>query len=209
MNTTSLPKQRRLFRVFRNAVARQGVLPALYKAARYPFLPLLRTRNTAEEQAFLEQIIGSPDIESRFTKIYSMNYWGNSESVSGAGSTLSCTKTLRERLPALFEQFAIRRVLDAPCGDFNWMRLVVQQCDIEYVGADVVRPLIDSNAARFAGSRVSFAHLDITKDELPQADLWICRDCLFHFSFEDTRRALRQFVASKIPYVLTTTFENK
>lgn len=52
-------------------------------------------------------------------------------------------------------------------------------------------------------------HLDIAQDRLPQADLMICRDCLFHLSYEDTERFLRNFRASGIPYLLTTTHFNR
>jgi hypothetical protein len=53
---------------------------------------------------------------------------------------------------------------------------------------------------------VKFVHLDLTTDVLPQADLMICRDCLFHLSYEDTRRVLDNFVRSGIPHLLATTF---
>ena len=42
-------------------------------------------------------------------------------------------------------------------------------------------------------------------DPLPDADLWLCRDCLIHLSFEDVERAVQNFLASEIPYWLVTT----
>ncbi len=36
----------------------------------------------------------------------------------------------------------------------------------------------------------------------------ICRDCLFHLSYEDTKQLLDNFVQSNIPYLLTTTYHN-
>jgi hypothetical protein len=36
----------------------------------------------------------------------------------------------------------------------------------------------------------------------------ICRDCLFHLSYADARRVLENFLASGIPYLLTTTHRN-
>jgi hypothetical protein len=48
--------------------------------------------------------------------------------------------------------------------------------------------------------------LDITSDELSQADLILCRDCLVHFSFENIRKALNRIKNSGATYLLATTF---
>jgi glycosyltransferase involved in cell wall biosynthesis len=145
--------------------------------------------------------------QDTFTRIYQNNQWGNSESRCGPGSTVSDAANLRQHLPALFEQFNITSVLDAPCGDFNWMRLVVEATAIRYVGADVVADIVSSNR-RFESDRVTFVSLDITTDTLPKADLMICRDCLFHLSYEATRAFLENFVRADISYLLTTTHKN-
>jgi hypothetical protein len=63
------------------------------------------------------------DSQEIFTRIYHQNLWGNSESKSGHGSTVSRTDALRPRLTELAQQLGIRSLLDVPCGDFNWMRL--------------------------------------------------------------------------------------
>lgn len=149
-------------------------------------------------------------IEGRFTHIFKTNAWRCDESVSGPSSTLARTQTLRAALPALFESHGIRSVLDAPCGDFNWMRHVVEGAGLRYTGADIVQDLVRRNAEDFAHlDNVGFVHLDLTRDTLPQADLLLCRDCLFHLSYEDTERALANFLDSGIPYLLTTTHLNR
>jgi hypothetical protein len=191
-----------------STVRREGIPLAVYKVLRFPFMVMIRKRRDAEERAMMAEIIDATDIESRFTRIYKLNFWGSKESVSGEGSTLSCTKNLRKQLPLLFQRFSIKTVFDAPCGDFNWMRHVVANCDIDYVGADIVAPLIEENNARYGRPNIRFTHVDITRGPFPEADLWMCRDCLFHLSYEDTRQALERFVDSGIPYLLTTTFEN-
>jgi len=48
----------------------------------------------------------------------------------------------------------------------------------------------------------------LIKDEFPNAHLMICRDCLFHLSYEDTRLVLKNFINSGIQYLLTTTHKN-
>jgi hypothetical protein len=46
---------------------------------------------------------------------------------------------------------------------------------------------------------------DITRDPFPEADVWHCRDCLFHLPFEAIRQALKSFASSSIPFALITS----
>src|SRR5204862_8116349 len=101
---------------------------------------------------------------------------------SGAGSTLEYTQSLRRELPLLVHRLGVKRVLDAPCGDYNWFRLIQRNPDIHYVGADIVKPLILQNREHYENETTTFIHLDITRNRLPDADLWLCRDCLMHLS---------------------------
>ena len=153
--------------------------------------------------------INSLPLKERFSKIYAINYWGNSESVSGKGSTVEHTEKLREFLPYIFKKYKVGIVFDAPCGDFNWMRLVVDKLDVNYLGADIVPELIKNNKQNYQTEKISFIEMDLTKDLFPNADLMICRDCLFHLSFEDTKKLLKNFLDSNIEYLLTTTYANK
>ncbi len=140
-----------------------------------------------------------------FAKIYEENQWKNSESRSGSGSTVDATKNLREALPELLTNLKIKSILDIPCGDFNWMSQV-DLTDIDYIGADVVPELINENVKRYEIQNKKFKVLDLLKDNLPKADLVICRDCLVHFSFEDAFKALEKICSSGAKYLLTTTF---
>lgn len=154
------------------------------------------------------QVFALARIEDRFTKIYELNYWDNAESRSGSGSTLQYTENLRRHLPHIFAQFGIRSILDAPCGDFNWMRHVLAAHPLPYTGVDIVGPLIEANSREFGTEQLRFAQLDITRETLPTADLMVCRDCLFHLSFDEVRAVVRNFLDSNIPYLLTTTHIN-
>ena len=62
-----------------------------------------------------------------FKEIYANNFWGDPESLSGPGSSEHYTKNLRNQLQKIFSNLKIKSVLDAPCGDFNWMSLVVEK----------------------------------------------------------------------------------
>jgi hypothetical protein len=147
--------------------------------------------------------------EAIFSTIYEKNFWGDKESVSGSGSSLEYTANLRAELPKLFNQFAVKSMYDAPCGDFNWIRNVLLETKIRYIGADIVPVLIEKNAAAFTDDRTQFLVADITSSPLPDVDLFLCRDCLFHLSVKDAYRVFENFAASNAKYILTTTHINK
>jgi len=144
-------------------------------------------------------------IEERFTKIYKENMWNGNESRSGFGSGLAYTENLRAKLPPLIAKYQVKSVFDAPCGDLHWMRYLLPTLTIDYVGGDIVKELIEENRKNFSNARTQFMHMNLLEDPFPAVDLMLCRDCLFHFSYGDIRKMLRNFVASNIPYLLTTT----
>jgi SAM-dependent methyltransferase len=144
-------------------------------------------------------------IRDAFTRHYRLKDWLEPETVSGRGSTLSSTATIRRELPALLAELGIRSVLDAGCGDFHWF----QAMEIElarYVGVEVVEELAALNRERFGNPRREFAALDITRDDLPRVDLILCRDVLVHLKNRQIRAALRNFRRSGSSYLLATTF---
>jgi hypothetical protein len=141
-----------------------------------------------------------------FTRHYKSNKWGNSESVSGSGSTIVKTENIRKEIPNVIRTFGVKRLFDGPCGDFNWFRLIQRDSGVEYVGGDIVAPLIQKNQTNFGDEVTRFIEIDIISDELPEADLWICRDCFIHLSNEDILSTLENFVRSKVQYLLTTTY---
>ena len=147
-------------------------------------------------------------LKNKFTAIYQKTKAEDFESVSGEGSSLSYTSSLRKSLPIMFNQFEIKSIFDAPCGDFNWMRHVINGSEYTYVGADIVSKLIDSNNAQYANDHISFTQLDICKDPLVDADIMICRDCLFHLSYADIDDFIKNFIKSNIPLLLVTTHKN-
>ncbi len=141
----------------------------------------------------------------RFTQIYRNNMFGGAESISGPGSDLVQTDEIRRRLPDLFHRYAITSILDAACGDFFWMKHV-RLDDVNYIGLDVVAPMVALNANRYGNGRVGFRLLDVTRQPVPRADLIICRDLLVHLDYAHAKRAIENFRASASTYLLTTTF---
>jgi SAM-dependent methyltransferase len=130
--------------------------------------------------------------EQIFSKAYSTRVWGSNESYSGRGSELGATESLRSYLPRIFERLNVKTFLDAPCGDWNWMRQV-DLSKVKYIGADIVPDVIKRNQEAYQRDNVNFIIADLTKDSLPKSDLILCRDCWVHLSFEDIADILENF----------------
>ena len=141
-----------------------------------------------------------------FTRIYRSNEWDDPESRSGPGSTRARGAGLRPALAELLARHSIATLLDAPCGDFNWIRDLTAEVPISYTGVDIVEELIRDNIRRYADERHRFFCRDLTRDLLPKADLILCRDALVHFSFADIHAALANFKRSGSKYLLATSF---
>lgn len=146
------------------------------------------------------------DRKETFETIYRENRWNSTESRSGTGSTLDQTILLRRRLPAILSRLNARTLLDAPCGDYHWMKSVTLPDGVAYIGGEIVAALVADLDARHGRPGVRFIALDIVADPLPAADVWLCRDVLFHLSNADILATLRNFAESDISYILTTTY---
>jgi hypothetical protein len=148
-------------------------------------------------------LLGTKHREQVFSRIYTENLWGDAESCSGRGSSNAATEAVRRELPALFDRYQVRSLLDAPCGDFVWMQTLIGSLD-RYIGIDIVPEIISTNAAAFGSEKVSFLRADITVPPLPAADMILCRDCFIHLPTRMILAALRNFKATGARYLLLT-----
>jgi lysophospholipase L1-like esterase len=131
-------------------------------------------------------------LASRFSAIYANRVWLNaraSGSLSGLGSDLATTESIRQRLPELLQSLRTQTLLDIGCGDFTWMKETRLPC--RYIGIDIVREIVESNRALWSSETRAFHTLDATVDQWPQADTILCREVLFHLSFGDIWRLLK------------------
>lgn len=140
-----------------------------------------------------------------FSKIYAQNSWGGGESRSGTGSSLAQTQHVREQLPILLKKIGAKTFLDAPCGDFHWLKDVDLGVE-QYIGVDIVEKLVHRNEELYGNQSRRFLTRDISRDILPKADIIFCRDCLGHLSFADIRCVVRNLSRSRSTYLLVTTF---
>lgn len=144
-------------------------------------------------------------VAAAFRRHFERRDWLEPETVSGRGSALAATATIRAALPQLFAELGVRSLLDAGCGDFYWFRTLEVPLE-RYVGVEVVPELAAQNQARFGDAVRSFVALDILRDPLPAVDLILCRDCLVHLKNHQVHQALRNFRKSGARYLLATTF---
>jgi hypothetical protein len=140
-----------------------------------------------------------------FETICRDNAWGDPESVSGTGSGRARAALFRDDFVELVRALRVRTLLDAPCGDYNWLG----QFDLpveRYIGVDIVPALIAANRARTHPPRCRFMVRDIVCDALPRADLVLCRDGLVHLSNAEIFATLKNFKRSRARWLLTNTF---
>lgn len=146
------------------------------------------------------------DLKEKFNEAFEKNIWGDSESVSGSGSTLAYTSSLRKTFPAIVAALECKIILDAPCGDYNWMK-EINLGDVIYIGGDIASILVKDLQSKY--SSVDFRQMDITTSALPDADLWLCRDVLFHLSNADIQKVINNFKKSNIKYFATSYYYNE
>lgn len=140
-----------------------------------------------------------------FTSYYHNNSWGSLESRSGPGSTVYESQQLIIQLPELLKQLKITTILDAPCGDFNWMK-EIDLDGYQYTGVDIVADCISANQGKYGCSNITFLVKEIMHDPLPKADIILCRDALVHFSNDGVAKTVQNFKKSGSTYLLTTHF---
>ena len=164
--------------------------------------PLYRLLQRYSGQRLVKRFAHSED---RFRHFYETNHWSEIESVSGPGSTLEETNSLRESLRKMLYELEVKTLLDLPCGDFHWMQHV-DLSEINYIGGDLVSELVERNQSKYARERVGFKKINLLKDSLPTADFVLCRDCLVHMSFDDVQAAFINISRSDVKWLLTTNF---
>ncbi len=156
---------------------------------------------------YAEVNLNQKKTEDLFTAIYQQQIWmvNSLNSVSGDGSDLIQTERIRKWLPECLKKLEAKTFLDIPCGDFYWMK-EVNLGNINYIGADIVAPLVEYNKINYSNARRAFSQLNLLSDPLPFVDVIFCRDCLVHFSFADILKALKNFQTSGSRYLITTSF---
>ena len=144
-----------------------------------------------------------------FTEVFTINDWASNESHSGMGSTLEYTTNIRKQLPSVWKKYGITKVVDVGCGDFNWMKEIVNTLDY-YRGTDIVDAITHLNQERYHESgKIEFQTCDIIKEcnfNGDEFDAIIIKDVLVHFPTDIVIKVLDKIKSTGIKYVFITHF---
>lgn len=171
-------------------------------------LKSLFTQKPTPLKEFGPDFVVDMNLKDKFSEVYEKNIFKGRQSRSGEGSDLIQTAVIRHALPELIKELNITSFLDAPCGDWYWMRAVNLGVS-QYIGVDIVEALINKNKLEFSNEKTSFHCMNLAESDLPKVDLIFSRDCLVHLSFEDALKIISNFKRSGSKYLLTTTFTNR
>jgi len=125
--------------------------------------------------------------------------WSSAEehgTVCGMGSTKENTANVLKSLPYVFKSINAKKVNDAGCGDFAWVKHADLK-GIDYMGYDV--------AEWAEQDEFKFKKLDVINQKMRKADLIICRDVFFHIPNNLIIKAIKNMKASKTPYLLCSS----
>lgn len=147
---------------------------------------------------------------ARFNAIYSSNEWNSEETRSGRGSELASTRHVMRIVDVAVIFSRAETILDAGCGEANWLSETTVPLDHIY-GVDIVDdPELKSRWEQQLCNRapkLTFVNADIVSDPLPRVDIVLCRDVLVHLSNVECVAALANFVKSGSRYLLATSFQ--
>ncbi len=147
-------------------------------------------------------LIAETDTERAFSKIYRDRVWGKDHlgrGTSGPGSTLEECGPYLNYLHNLLNTFEIDSIVELGCGDWV-IGSHINLDDRNYLGIDVVEEIITRNQTQFSASNIQFLQSDGSENELPSADLFICKDVLQHLPLCQIFAILSQM--NKYKYVL-------
>ncbi len=137
-------------------------------------------------QDFIKKPQDSPTTEEIFTEIYQNHKWDGlrGDFCSGDGSI---NPQIVEPYLAVIAEMAASEgfrgltFVDLGCGDFRIGQQLLLLCS-NYIGVDIVKPLIQQNRKEYGNATTQFFHLDIVESELPDGDVCFLRQVLQHLS---------------------------
>lgn len=149
-------------------------------------------------------IDGTVHCEDTFTRIYEKCEWGRDKNGYGTSGIASAPKNAQKYvlfLQRFLKKNQIKSVVDLGCGDWE-LGKHIDWTGIDYRGYDVVQKVIENNQIKYSSPSITFHHADATKENIPSADLLICKDVLQHLSISQIHTILQQF--KKYKYCVIT-----
>jgi glycosyltransferase involved in cell wall biosynthesis/SAM-dependent methyltransferase len=123
-----------------------------------------------------------------FSAIYRNNAWGYG---SGVGSLPDNNVRYIELVQSFLEKERVQSIVDFGCGDWQFSRFMDWK-GATYVGLDLVPDLIETNRRAYGRPGVSFEVFS-SLDDIPAADLLLCKDVFQHLPNDTIRKYLAAF----------------
>jgi SAM-dependent methyltransferase len=135
---------------------------------------------------------------------------GRRESASGPGSSRAAAQPTLKLLRRFLRNSDVTSILDLGCGDWNWMRhlnlpTASTERTLSYTGWDASAELIESLQQDFGSEQIDFAVADFNTQDLPQTDLIVIRDVLFHLPLSQSVPLVKK-ISQSCRYMLSTSF---
>lgn len=92
------------------------------------------------------------------------------------------TVNLRKKLRKIIKKYKIKSIFDAPCGDCNWIKGIIRNSSVKYIGADIVDEIIKNNKKKFNYKNTFFYKKDITKKTLIETSFQVILEKLTYFN---------------------------
>lgn len=136
-------------------------------------------------------------VEDIFTRIYATEAWGKG---SGAGSVpVHCLEWINFVRRFIREE-QLHSVVDLGCGDWQFSPYIYHDLNVQYTGYDVVKLVIDENKKQWGDQGYVFEQLEFSSHvaEIRDADLYILKDVLQHWSSTRITNFLQEVLSSKL-----------
>ena len=136
--------------------------------------------------------VARQQLMATFNGIYASGKWDRDSSgkgTSGPGSTVEITREYRAYVEGFIKNHGVKSVVDAGCGDWSFSR-VMDWSGASYLGIDISSDVIKDVRQKYEKGSIRFEVGDVTED-LPSADLLLCKDVLQHLPNELIRKFIK------------------
>jgi len=196
--------------VLGNSGSAEGVSPAAHSLE---FAHLQQQLRDTEERlaSYTQNVLGGAagadqNLQTVFQDIFSQSKWGDTESRSGFGSSIEKTSAIRACLGNWIEKYKVQVVLDIPCGDGNWQRLVPHLEQVQYYGFDISPGTVASAKLKNIGRQnMHFGVFDLVTNRAPfKADMIMVKEVIQHLPLHMGKKMLQNAKAAGIPWLAVT-----
>jgi len=130
------------------------------------------------------------------------------ESLCGGGSWKNQAGDAQDFIQGAINKHRFETIIDLGCGDWNWMEEVDFK-GAQYLGIDCDEQMIQENSSKYGSDQIRFQVGDIFSIDLPEVDLVICRDVLFHVRQELSSSLIEKLKTRDRLFFLSTSFNQQ